>query len=102
MRYGDGGGADQAERARRERVRQRAAQLFADGRSAVEVAGLLEVSTKSAYAWRARYGRRRPSVARKGNPTVARLLLVRHGQASFGAGDYDALSRAGHEQARVL
>src|SRR4051812_42456677 len=52
MRYGDGGGVDQAERARRELVRQRAAQLFADGKSAVEVAGLLEVSTKSAYQWR--------------------------------------------------
>ena len=52
MRYGDGGGVDQAERARRERVRQSAAQLFADGRSAVEVAALLEVSTKSAYQWR--------------------------------------------------
>jgi len=33
---------------------------------------------------------------------VARLLLIRHGQASFGADDYDALSPAGHEQARVL
>src|SRR3954452_6601431 len=52
MRYGDGGGVDQAERVRRERVRQRAAALFAEGRSAVEVAGLLEVSTKSAYQWR--------------------------------------------------
>jgi putative transposase len=52
MRYGDGGGVDQHERARRERVRQQAAQLFAQGRSAVEVAGLLEVSTKSAYQWR--------------------------------------------------
>jgi transposase len=52
MRYGDGGGVDQAERGRRERVRQRAGQLFAEGRSAVEVAGLLEVSTKSAYQWR--------------------------------------------------
>jgi transposase len=52
MRYGDGGGVDQAERTRREQVRQRAAQLFADGKSAVEVAGLLEVSTKSAYQWR--------------------------------------------------
>jgi putative transposase len=52
MRYGDGGGVDQAERARRERVRQRAARLFAQGKSAVEVAGLLEVSTKSAYQWR--------------------------------------------------
>lgn len=34
--------------------------------------------------------------------TVARLLLIRHGQASFGAADYDALSPLGHEQARVL
>lgn len=30
------------------------------------------------------------------------VLLVRHGQASFGADDYDALSGAGHEQARIL
>lgn len=52
MRYGDGGGVDQAERVRRERVRQRAAVMFAQGRSAVEVAALLEVSTKSAYQWR--------------------------------------------------
>nr|WP_308129552.1 helix-turn-helix domain-containing protein [Actinoplanes polyasparticus] len=33
-------------------MRQRAAQLFADGRSATEVAGLPEASTKSAYQWR--------------------------------------------------
>lgn len=30
------------------------------------------------------------------------LLLVRHGQASFGRQDYDALSDLGHEQARIL
>lgn len=30
------------------------------------------------------------------------LLLVRHGQASFGKRDYDALSEQGHEQSRVL
>lgn len=30
------------------------------------------------------------------------LLLVRHGQASFGADDYDVLSEAGWEQSRVL
>jgi transposase len=52
MRYGDGGGVDQAERQRREQVRQQAAQMFADGKPAIEVAGLLEVSTKSAYQWR--------------------------------------------------
>ncbi|WP_051366656.1 winged helix-turn-helix domain-containing protein [Hamadaea tsunoensis] len=52
MRYGDGGGMDQAERARRERVRLQAAELFAQDRSAVEVAAALEVSTKAAYQWR--------------------------------------------------
>ena len=30
------------------------------------------------------------------------LLLVRHGQASFGADDYDVLSETGWEQSRVL
>ena len=33
---------------------------------------------------------------------MSRILLVRHGQASFGAPDYDALSPTGHEQSRVL
>ena len=30
------------------------------------------------------------------------VLLVRHGQASFGADDYDVLSETGVEQSRVL
>lgn len=30
------------------------------------------------------------------------LLLVRHGQASFGKRNYDALSERGHEQSRIL
>ena len=33
---------------------------------------------------------------------MSRILLVRHGQASFGAADYDELSPTGHEQSRVL
>jgi broad specificity phosphatase PhoE len=33
---------------------------------------------------------------------VSVLLLIRHGQASFGKRDYDALSDRGHEQSRVL
>ena len=33
---------------------------------------------------------------------MSRVLLVRHGQASFGAADYDDLSPVGHEQSRVL
>jgi transposase len=52
MRYGDGGGVDARGRARREVVRRQAAGMFADGMSAVQVAAVLEVSTKSAYAWR--------------------------------------------------
>ena len=30
------------------------------------------------------------------------LLLVRHGQASFGTADYDVLSETGWEQGRLL
>jgi transposase len=52
VRYADGGGLTPAGRQRRERVREQAAALFAAGVSAVEVAARLEVSTKSAYAWR--------------------------------------------------
>ena len=33
---------------------------------------------------------------------MSKVLLVRHGQASFGAADYDNLSPTGHEQSRVL
>ncbi len=33
---------------------------------------------------------------------MAAILLVRHGQASFGAADYDVLSEVGHRQASVL
>ncbi len=33
---------------------------------------------------------------------MGRMLLVRHGQASFGTDDYDRLSPVGHQQARRL
>lgn len=33
---------------------------------------------------------------------MSRLILIRHGQASYGADDYDVLSPLGVEQARVL
>jgi transposase len=52
VRYGDGGGINGEARARREQIRYRAAGMFADGRSALEVAARLEISTKSAYLWR--------------------------------------------------
>lgn len=45
-------------------------------------------------------------MARIGDPSSLRamglLLLVRHGQASFGADDYDVLSDVGWEQGRLL
>lgn len=33
---------------------------------------------------------------------MAELLVIRHGQASFGAQDYDALSDLGHQQSEVV
>jgi transposase len=69
VRYGDGGGLNQAARARRERVRLRAADLFARGVSAAEVAGRLEVSQNAAYVWqRAWRAGGRQALASKGAP----------------------------------
>lgn len=52
MRYPDGGGLTAQERARRERVRLQAVELFEQAVSPSEVARQLRVSRKSAYAWR--------------------------------------------------
>ena len=52
MRYGEGGGLDAAERARRERVRLAAADLIEAGASDREVAKRFRVSRMSANRWR--------------------------------------------------
>ena len=52
MRYPDSGGLSAQARVRREQVRLQAAEMFAEGVAAVEVAERLRVSTKSAYQWR--------------------------------------------------
>ena len=52
MRYGDGGGLNSAARARRELVRRRAGELFAQGVTVSGVARTLEVSANSARRWR--------------------------------------------------
>ena len=52
MRYGEGGGLDAAERARRERVRLAAAELIEAGASDREVAKRFRVSRMSANRWR--------------------------------------------------
>jgi len=54
MRYSDGGGLSAEGRARREKLRLQAAQMFEQGIKPVRVARLLRVSTKSAYQWRRR------------------------------------------------
>jgi transposase len=52
MRYSDGGGLSAEGRARREKLRLQAAQMFERGTKPVQVACQLRVSTKSAYQWR--------------------------------------------------
>jgi transposase len=55
MRYAQGGGLTAVGRAKRERARFEAAELFEQGVRPPEVARRLRVSRKSAYAWHARW-----------------------------------------------
>jgi transposase len=55
MRYPDGGGLSAAGRARREQVQLRAAELFSQGITPLQVAARLRVSPNSAYVWRRRW-----------------------------------------------
>ncbi len=55
MRYPDGGGLSAQGRARREKLRLQAAQMFEQDIDPVRVARLLRVSTKSVYQWRRRW-----------------------------------------------
>jgi len=52
VRYADGGGLTAEGRARRERVRLQAAEMFAQDADPVQIARSLRVSTKSVYLWR--------------------------------------------------
>jgi hypothetical protein len=52
MRYPDGGGLSAEGRARREKLRLQAAQMFQQEIKPVQVARSLRVSAKSAYQWR--------------------------------------------------
>ncbi|WP_406410629.1 winged helix-turn-helix domain-containing protein [Streptomyces sp. NBC_01614] len=51
MRYPDGGGLTAVERARRERVRFQAAEVWVAGMKPPQVARVLRVSRESVYAW---------------------------------------------------
>jgi putative transposase len=55
MRYADSGGLSAAGRAKREKVRLQAAQMFVTGVPASQIAARLRVSTKSVYQWRRRW-----------------------------------------------
>ena len=55
MRYPDGGGLTAEGRARREKVRLQAAQMFEQGMDGGQVAKCLRVSTESACQWRRRW-----------------------------------------------
>ena len=52
MRYGEGGGLDAAERARRERLRLAAAEMIEAGAGDKEVARAFRVSRMSVNRWR--------------------------------------------------
>jgi transposase len=52
VRYADGGGLTAEGRARREKVRLQAAEMFAKDADPVQIASSLRVSTKSVYQWR--------------------------------------------------
>lgn len=55
MRYADGGGLTEQGRAERESVRLRAAERFAQGIPARQIAQRLRVSTNAVYVWRRRW-----------------------------------------------
>jgi transposase len=77
VRYGDGGGLNAAGRAKREQVRLRAADMFAEGMAPAQVAVSLEVSQKSAYAWhRAWTAGGIAALVSKGSPGRNRQLTV--------------------------
>jgi transposase len=55
MRYADGGGLSAEGRAKREVVRMRAAEWFAQKVPVAEIASRLRVSTNAVYVWRRRW-----------------------------------------------
>lgn len=55
MRYADGGGLSAEGRAKREAVRMRAAEWFAQRVPVAEIASRLRVSINSVYVWRRRW-----------------------------------------------
>ena len=79
MRYADGGGLSAGGRAKREAVRMRAAEWFAQKVPVAEIAGRLRVSVNSVYVWRRRWqtGGRAALVSRGSGGSPCRLDQAR-------------------------
>jgi putative transposase len=97
MRYGQRGGYTPAEQERRERVRLEAASMFAQGASAVSVAGAVRVTVPTARRWRREWSAGGIEALRsKGPVSIERLTpeqftrleaVLEAGPAAFGFGD---------------
>ncbi len=76
----------------------------ARGHRAADLVPLLPPADHQRGVRRVRPGRRLPRAAGPlaDRRLMGRILLVRHGQASWGAADYDVLSATGEQQAEVL
>src|SRR3954462_2360946 len=75
MRYPDGGGLSSRGRARREAVRLRAADWFAEGVPVAEIARRLRVSATAVYGWRQRWRRGGEQALASKGPGGARCRL---------------------------
>ncbi|MEI5103443.1 helix-turn-helix domain-containing protein [Streptomyces sp. PmtG] len=85
MRYPDGGGLTAKQRARREQVRFEAAELFAQGVRAPQVARRLRVSRKSACAWHASWRDGGLDALRSGGPSGRPSRMKPHWRAWLAA-----------------
>ncbi|WP_417466393.1 helix-turn-helix domain-containing protein [Kitasatospora aburaviensis] len=74
MRYAQGGGLTDAERAARERIRLQAVERFESGEKNREIASGLRVSERSVERWRQQWRERgEAGVLSKGSPGRPRL-----------------------------
>lgn len=74
MRYAQGGGLTDAERAARERIRQQAVERFEGGEKSREIAAALRVSVRSVERWRRQWLEGGAAgVASKGSPGRPKL-----------------------------
>jgi transposase len=81
MRYPDGGGLSEQGRAKRETVRLRAAEWFAQDMPVREIAHRLRVSTNAVYVWRRRWRAGGPAALASKGPGGSSCRLDEQRQA---------------------